>query len=280
MQPSDWSSHLGKPNTTGGDEIKLQLWAEAAQLHWLQALKAKFIEHRRPNQRFDRLKLLVIEDNPDIVANMYGYLAPLGHEVDSARNGMVGLTMAAEGTYDAIVLDLSLPGLDGLDVCRRLRHHFRCATPVLMLTARDSLEDKVTGFDSGADDYLVKPFSMVELETRLRALVRRAKGSHVQTVLRFADVQFDPSTFEATRAGQPLALTPTGYKLLAALLRNAPKLVSRETLEQEVWGEDRPDSDALRTHIHALRTVLDKPFATPLLKTLAGIGYKLTAPDA
>ena len=226
------------------------------------------------------MKLLVIEDNVDIVANLHGFLQPLGYELDSARNGITGLTMAAEGNYDAVVLDLTLPGLDGLDVCRRLRRDFRRTTPILMLTARDTLQDKVVGFDCGADDYLVKPFSMVELDSRIKALVRRASGGHLVSVLRFADVEFDLGTFEAKRSGVPLQLTPTGYKLLGVLLREAPKLVSREALEQEVWGQDRPDSDALRTHIHALRLALDKPFETPLLKTLPGIGYKLVDPNA
>lgn len=225
------------------------------------------------------MRLLVIEDNPDIVANIFGYLEPLGYQLDVARNGISGLAMAAEGNFDALVLDLTLPGLDGLDVCRRLRNDFKRSTPVLMLTARETLQDKVIGFDSGADDYLVKPFSMVELEARLKALVRRATGVQVDGVLRFADVTFNPGTFEAARAGVPLQLTRTGYKLLAVLLREAPKLVTREVLEQEVWGEDRPDSDALRTHIHALRMALDKPFDRPLLKTLPGIGYKLVSPD-
>ena len=226
------------------------------------------------------MKVLVIEDNADIVANLHAYLEPKGYELDVAHNGISGLTMAAEGTFDAVVLDLTLPGLDGLDVARRLRRDFRRATPILMLTARDALEDKVLGFDSGGDDYMVKPFSLVELDVRLKALVRRASGAQIPSAVRFADVCFDPSTFEATRAGHRLQLTPTGYKLLAALLREAPKLVSRDALEQEVWGDDRPDSDALRTHIHALRLVLDKPFERPLLKTLPGIGYRLVEPDA
>lgn len=225
------------------------------------------------------MRLLIIEDNPNIVANMFGYLEPLGYQLDVARNGISGLAMAAEGNFDALVLDLTLPGLDGLDVCRRLRNDFKRSIPVLMLTARESLQDKVLGFDSGADDYLVKPFSMVELEVRLKALVRRAAGAQVDGVLRFADVTFDPGTFEAIRAGVPLQLTRTGIKLLAVLLREAPKLVTREVLEQEIWGEDRPDSDALRTHIHSLRLAMDKPFDHPLLKTLPGIGYRLVSPD-
>lgn len=221
------------------------------------------------------MKILVIEDNPDILANLHGFLEPLGYEIDSARNGIAGLTLAAQGNYDAVVLDLTLPGLEGLEVCRRLRNDFHRVTPLLMLTARDTLQDKVLGFESGADDYLVKPFSMVELEIRIQALVRRARSGHIKSVVRFADLQFDTGTFEVSRAGLPLQLTPTGYKLLAALLREAPKVVTRETLEQEVWGQDRPDSDALRTHIHALRTALDKPFENALLKTLPGIGYRL-----
>ncbi|QDL36405.1 response regulator transcription factor [Rhodoferax sediminis] len=223
------------------------------------------------------MRLLIVEDNPDILANLYGFLEPLGYVLDSARNGSAGLALASKGTYDAIVLDLMLPGLDGLDVCGRLRAVFGCATPVLILTARDTVEDKVAGFGCGADDYLVKPFSMIELEVRLKALIRRARGNHVTTALRVGALTFDPATFQATRAGTQLQLTPTGYKLLAALMRAAPAVVSRDNLEREVWGDDRPDSDALRTHIHSLRVVLDKPFAIPMLKTLPGIGYRLTA---
>jgi DNA-binding response OmpR family regulator len=223
---------------------------------------------------------LIIEDNPDIVANLQGFLEPLGYTIESARNGVAGLALAAHQPYDVVVLDLTLPGLDGLDVCRRLRKEFQRATPVLMLTARDSIHDKVIGFDSGADDYLVKPFSMIELEVRLKSLVRRASRTHATAVMRFGDLQFNTATFEATRAGVALRLTPIGYKLLAVLLREAPKLLSRSALEQEVWGDAPPDSDALRTHIHALRVAIDKPFVAPMLKTLPGIGYRLVMPGA
>jgi DNA-binding response OmpR family regulator len=224
------------------------------------------------------MKLLVIEDNPDIVANIYGYLEPLGFQLDCARSGVAGLAMAAEGTYDAVVLDLTLPGMDGIDVCRKLRVDYASTTPLLMLTARDGLQDKVIGFNAGADDYLVKPFSLQELELRLNALVRRSRGTLAPTVMRFADLRYDLGTREVTRSGIAIQLTPTGHKLLAALMRAAPRLLTRDALVHEVWGDEAPDSDALRTHIHALRVALDKPFGEPLLKTLPGIGYKLVDP--
>jgi len=227
------------------------------------------------------MRILIVEDHPDILANLYGFLEPKGHQLDSARNGYGGLALASEHDYDVIVLDVMLPGLNGLELCQKLRAELGKSTPVLMLTARDSLTDKVAGFDSGADDYLVKPFSLVELEVRLKALVRRSSSAHVtHATMRFGELSYNPDTQEAARAGVPVTLTRTGYTLLRALLGAAPRIVTRETLEQAVWGEDRPDSDALRTHIHALRQAIDKPFATPMLQTVAGVGYKLVNLDA
>ena len=225
------------------------------------------------------MRILIVEDNPDIVANLTAFLAPMGHAVVSARSGPAALAQAGAGGFDAVVLDLGLPGIDGLEVCRRLRAEHRVAAPVLMLTARDTLQDKVLGFDAGADDYLVKPFSMVELALRLKALVRRASGAASPAVLRYADVSLELGSLEANRAGTALRLTPTGYKLLALLLREAPRLVRHEQLEAEVWGQDPPQSDALRTHIHSLRVALDKPFGTALLKSVPGLGYKLALTD-
>ncbi len=224
------------------------------------------------------MRVLVIEDNPDIVANLYAYLEPLGYALDSERQGDAGLAAAARGAHDAIVLDLTLPGLDGLDLCRRLRRELRRKTPVLMLTARDTISDKIDGFESGADDYLVKPFSMAELDVRLRALVRRARDAQVDPVLRVGELEFDTTTLAVARAGRRLELTPTCMKLLSRLMRESPKLVARGELEYEVWGEDPPDSDALRTHLHTLRQAIDKPFAAPMLRTLPGFGYRLVDP--
>jgi len=222
---------------------------------------------------------LIIEDNPDIVANLYGFLEPLGYTLDVALSGPAGVARATSSHYDVIVLDLELPGLDGVEVCRKLRKEQRLATPILMLTARDTVKDKLVGFEVGADDYLVKPFSLVELEARLKALVRRARNETVEHILEFGELRLDLSRGEAMRAGHKLALTPTGYKLLEALLRKAPALITREEILREIWGDDPPDSDALRTHIHALRQAMDRPFATPMLRTLPGSGCRLINHD-
>ena len=224
------------------------------------------------------MHVLIIEDNPDIVANLYAYLEPLGYALDCEHRGDAGLTAAAHGAHDAIVLDLMLPGLDGLDLCRRLRRELRRKTPVLMLTARDTIRDKVNGFESGADDYLVKPFSMAELDVRLRALVRRARDAQADPVMRVGELAFDTATMTVSRESRHLKLTPTGFKLLARLMREAPKVVTRQALEYEVWGENPPDSDALRTHLHTLRQAIDKLFAAPMLRTVQGFGYRLVDP--
>ena len=225
-------------------------------------------------------RILIIEDNADIVANLYAYFEPRGCVLDSAANGYAGLALASQHTYDVVILDLTLPGVDGLTLCKKLREELRASTPVLMLTARDTIEDKVAGFESGADDYLVKPFSLVEVEARIKALMRRASGqSLAEGVLKVGELLFNPSTLEVTRAGKSLTLTKTGYKLLACLMREAPKVVSREKLEVEVWGDAPPDSDALRTHIHALRQTIDKSRPFAMLRTVQGIGYRLLASD-
>ncbi|NHZ93521.1 response regulator [Massilia sp. CCM 8733] len=226
------------------------------------------------------MRILIIEDNPDIVANLYGFLEPKGYILDSAANGYAGLALAAQNTYDVVVLDVMLPGLTGLDICQKLRGELNSNIPVLMLTARDTLQDKVAGFDSGADDYLVKPFSLVELDIRLKALLRRANGVvGGAAILRVGELSFNTGTYEAARAGIPLGLTKTGYTILKCLMREAPKVVPRHVIEHAVWGDDRPDSDALRTHIHALRQALDKPFPFPMLRTIPGLGFKLVSTD-
>lgn len=224
-----------------------------------------------------KMHVLVIEDNPDIIANLFGFLEPLGYTLDVARNGRAGLELAARCAPDVIILDLTLPGIDGVEVCRRLRREHHNPVPILMLTARDTEQDKVIGFDVGADDYLVKPYSLLELDARLKALLRRVRKEQVQHILAYGAIKIDLQAATATRAGKILALTPTGYRILVALVRQAPHLVSRDALEREVWGEDPPESDALRTHIHALRQALDKPFEHAMLITRPGLGYRLNS---
>lgn len=224
------------------------------------------------------MRILIIEDNRDIAANLGDFLSDLDHEVDYAYDGVTGLHLAVVNEFDAIVLDLALPGMDGLEVCRKLREDGRKGTPVLMLTARDQLEDKLIGFDSGADDYLVKPFELKEVEARLQVLARR--GQRVKPrELKVADLEFNLETLKVRRAGKPIDLNPIGLKLLEKLMSASPAVVTRRELEHHVWGEELPDSDSLRVHIHTLRAAIDKPFDTPLIQTRHGIGYCLVAPD-
>lgn len=224
------------------------------------------------------MHILVIEDNADLAANIGDYLEAGGHTVDFAGDGRHGHELALAQRFDAIVLDLVLPGMDGLDICFALRAA-GMDTPVLMLTARDTLEDKLDGFDTGADDYLVKPFLLEELVVRLRALHRRAAGHGAGTALRVRDLEFDPATLRACRGGRTLALNPAQRCLLEYLMRASDRVVAREELEAALWGDDPPDGDALRAHIHLLRNVVDRGFDAKLIRTVRGTGYRLMDPD-
>jgi len=224
------------------------------------------------------MRILVVEDHRDLAENIGDYLTPKGHAVDYAADGITGLHLAVTNEYDAIVLDLGLPALDGLELCRKLREEGKKDTPVIMLTARDRLDDKVAGFGVGADDYLVKPFAMKELEIRLEALRRRAAGG-AKHVLAVADLELDADTQTVRRAGKRIDLNPSLRTLLGVLLANTHRVVRREELEQALWGDDPPDGDVLRAHIYALRSAIDKPFARKLLHTVHGTGYRLSADD-
>lgn len=224
-------------------------------------------------------KILVIEDNPDIVANIYAFFEPKGFELDNAHNGHSGLTLASNNRYDVILLDVMLPGMDGTKLCKTLREEWHNKTPILMLTARDTILDKVAGFDSGADDYLVKPFSLVELESRIKALIRRHQDAHCGHSIDIGTLSLHIEEHTTTREGIALKLTPTGFKILHTLMHAAPRVVSKNELEERVWGEDTPSSDALRTHMHSVRTQVDKPFAKPMIITVPGVGYQIIDPD-
>ena len=225
------------------------------------------------------MRVLIIEDNPDIAANLGDYLEDHGHTVDFAGDGITGLYLAVVNDFDAIVLDLALPGMDGLEVCRKLRADAGKDTPVLMLTARDRLEDKLAGFDTGADDYLVKPFELQEVAARLKVLSGRGRRRN-RRELQVGDLTYNLDTLNVNRGGEEIYLNPIGLKLLHCLLEASPNVVPRAELEMEVWGEEMPDSDSLRVHIHSLRGAIDKPFGSNMIQTRHGIGYRLVEPDA
>lgn len=224
------------------------------------------------------MKILVIEDNTDIAANIVDYFEDKGHIVDYAADGITGLHFAVTHDFDVIILDLMLPGLDGLEVCKKLRQEADKNTPVLMLTARDRLEQKLKGFEYGADDYMVKPFALQELEARVTVLSNR-RNNNTEKVLKVYDLEYDTNTLIVKRAGTAIEMNPTGLKLLKRLMEASPWVVPRHELELKVWGEEMPDSDSLRVHIHGLRAVIDKPFDKPLIHTRHGIGYRIADLD-
>ena len=220
-------------------------------------------------------RILIIEDHKDIAEMLYEYFERRDYELDYASDGRMGFNLANQNDYDVILLDLMLPEMDGLDVCRKLREESKIYTPILMLTARDTLQDKVTGLDVGADDYLVKPFEILELEARIKALMRRKGQAVQQEVLQVADLELDTGTLEVKRSGTEIYLSPIGLKILTILMKESPKVVSRNQLEHEIWGDILPDSDTLRSHMYNLRKQIDKPFDDALLQTIQSRGYRI-----
>lgn len=226
------------------------------------------------------MRILLVEDHQDIAENISDYFEVHGDHVEHVGNGVKGLQLARSQQYDVIVLDLMLPGMDGISLCRKLREELHVHTPVLMLTAKDMLSDKAAGFEAGADDYLIKPFSLLELGLRLRALARRPaaitpRESGIAHHIVVADLKFDLDTLNAERGQQSIKLNPTTRRLLAILMQNTHRVVTREELEQSLWGNELPAGDVLRAHMHALRAAIDKGFDTKLLHTIHGIGYRL-----
>ena len=220
------------------------------------------------------LKILVIEDNKDIAQNIAEHFEVAGHQMDFATNGKLGLELALENYFDLVILDLTLPNMDGLEVCTQLRQKSERHVPILMLTARDSLDDKVKGFDLGADDYLTKPFALAELEVRSQALSRRhqLQTNHLITI---GSLCIDRQQQKVTRQNQQIMLKPIPFKILQVLAESYPRVVSKSELCQKLWGDDPTESDSLRSHIYQLRQSLDKPFEHPVLKTIHGVGLAL-----
>lgn len=221
--------------------------------------------------------ILLVEDNQALAETVGLFLENDGFTVDFAADGLTAMHLGTVNRYDAIILDVMLPGIEGFEICRRLRQDVSIATPILMLTARDQLQDRLKGFEQGADDYLIKPFDLPELSARLQALIRRERGELENRSLQVANLTLDLRTLEVTRGGQRLRLTPTGLRILKILMRESPKLVRREDLEREIWGDEPPDSDTLRSHLYQLRKAIDKPFDQPLMHTQQGVGFRLVA---
>lgn len=221
--------------------------------------------------------VLLVEDHLLLAETVMDYLALEDIEVDYASRGLQGLELAKTQTYDAIILDINLPEVDGFTICRQLRENYNIDTPVLMLTARDQLDDKLSGFSVGADDYLVKPFENQELVARLNALIKRQRGEVAQKCNQIGSLVMDSSSQQAWRDNQALVLSPTGFRILRILMRESPGVVSREVIQQELWGTDLPDTDALRSHIYNLRKAVDHPFAFSMIQTVKGIGVRLVA---
>ena len=224
------------------------------------------------------LRILIVEDNIDIAENITDFLELKGHAMDYAMDGIGGLHLALTQDYDAIILDIMLPGMDGLTFCRKLREEGEKDTPVLMLTARDTLSDKLKGFEAGADDYLIKPFEMKELSARIQALVRRSVRAK-KKLLQVGNLEIDFGKMQVQRAGHSIELNRACFKILTMLMQASPDVVSRKEIEHALWGDMPPGSDALRSHIYKLRKAIDKPFNRHLIQTVHGIGYKLVDPN-
>ncbi len=222
------------------------------------------------------LHILVIEDNRALGHSLQTLFAARGHRAELAADGRAGLQMALAEPPDVLVLDLSLPGLDGIRVCERLRAECDRHVPILMLTARDTLSEKLRGFEAGADDYLAKPFDNEELLARCQALSHR-RWAGAEHVLRIGSLTIDRRSGIVQREGKTLELRQTALRILLVLADAWPRAVTRSELIRRLWGDDPPDSDPLRTHLYLLRQVLDRPFATPMLITIHDVGFRLDA---
>jgi DNA-binding response OmpR family regulator len=225
------------------------------------------------------MSILLVEDEFDVARSICEYLENHDHEVEWAPDGLAGMEAAARQVFDLIIIDISLPRMSGLALCRRLSELDCNSTPMLILTARDDLSCKLEAFEAGADDYVVKPFALEELLVRMNALTRRSNSLKSGPRLKVSDLEYDLATHKVSRAGMNLSVPLMGRRILELLMRNPHRVVSRQEIEEAVWEGDVPQSDVLRIHIHSLRDIIDKPFPINLLETVRGIGYRLHDPD-
>ncbi|MEC4728676.1 response regulator transcription factor [Shewanella sp. D64] len=222
------------------------------------------------------MKVLIVEDNHNVSETIADYLELEGMIIDCAYHGESAIKLISDNYYDVIIMDIMMPKLDGISTVKKLRQELFCPTPILFLTAKDHLEDKVAAFKAGGDDYLLKPFALEELSLRLHALDNRGPRRDIGQ-LAFANIIIDTSTDKVSRQGVDIKLSRTQLKILKLLLKHAPAIVSRKEIIQVLWGDDSPESDSLRSHVYGLRTALDKGFTESCLETLHGQGYRIKA---
>lgn len=220
-------------------------------------------------------RLLIVEDDRDLAGNLIDFLDLQGYVTDYAADGHAALSLLDNNTYDLVILDMMLPGIDGLTICRRLRQQLRSQVPVVMLTAKDEVDTKIAAFDIGADDYVVKPASLREIEARVRALIRRSSRETENDLLLIGDLRMNVGTMKIERAGQTILLPPVPTRILMLLMRRSPNVVHRQAIHREIWGEEPGDNHALIVHMHALRNAIDKPFERQIIHTVRGFGYRI-----
>ncbi len=224
--------------------------------------------------------ILIVEDDRDLARNLIDYLELRGYVTDYAPDGFAAINQLKVNHYDLVVLDLMLPGIDGIAICHRLRHELLKRTPVIMLTAKDDVDVKVSAFDFGADDYIVKPVALKELEARARALIRRTNSDGESPVMAVGDLRFDAGTLKVERAGKLIAMPPVQLRILSLLIKHSPNVVTQQAIAREIWGDEPGDKHSMVVHMHALRAAVDKPFSQQLIHTVRGFGYRIAATDA
>ncbi len=224
-----------------------------------------------------RIRVLVIEDNSALAENIADFLEDHRYTLDFAATGLVALHLVSTNEYDVIVMDVMLPGISGFTLCQRIRNDLHCATPIILMTAKDHIDDKVTGFTQGADDYLVKPFNLKELAVRIDALHRRGRAE--VSSLQAGHVSFDPGTLRVRLGtGESLQLSGMSASILEALIRAYPNFISYDQLSHRLWGDREVESHTLRTHIYTLRKALQEKLGCNVIKTLHGRGYRISSP--
>ena len=229
----------------------------------------------------DIVNILLVEDNHNLALNITEYFESKGQIIDYASDGIMALNLLSQHDYDVIILDIMLPGIDGFKLCEKLRKNLEKDTPVIMLTAKDTESDKLAGFSAGTDDYMVKPFSLPELEARIHALTRRNRHSVFDNKnITVEDLVYNPGTMKFTRDGKSLKLPPVPGKILLILMRHSNRVVTRQEIELEIWCDDPPDSEVLRAHIYAIRRQINKHGTTQLLHTIHGVGYRLAVTES